>query len=75
MIYAKLHDRMYPVYGLYFETKDTLKLNDNLKSKLHSQSEISMVCQRTRPKLILKINKDNEALSIIQDEAVEKTVE
>ena len=52
MIYAKLHDRMYPVYGLYFETKDTLKLNDNLKSKLHSQSEISMVRQRNRPKLV-----------------------
>ena len=63
---------MCPACGLYFASKDTL--NNHLKAKLHPQSEISMVCPRTCPKLILKINKDNEALCIMQDEAAEKKV-
>lgn len=69
-IHTQLYDRMCTVCHLYFATKDSLK--NHLKAKLHSQSEINMVCSRVRPKLILKINKSQEALCILQDNITEE---
>ena len=34
-----------------------------------------MVCQRTYPKLILNINKDNKAICLIKDKSAEEMVE